>query len=508
MSEDTTAVNSSPSDDLIERLTEENARLCERVVQLEHADEALKQLEWLLQSEEQFEFGAPKDEQYTGQNYGDLVQLNTNRTIADSVGQELLQDIAGDYLDLLGTSGAIYETNGDYALGIFSSGWCRFMDQAARDLCDTDDDAEALNSGKWHCHDSCWGCSKESIDTRRPADVACSGGIRLYAVPVIAAGEVVGSINFGYGNPPTDEAKLHELSLKYGVEKEALRQKAQSYPSRPPFIVELAKRRLQTAAKLIGEIIARKRAEQQMTEQADQLDRANEALEQSNVELQQFAYVASHDLQAPLRGITGFVQLLQDAYKGKLDDQADEWIADTIDSVERMQMLIRDLLTFSRVDSRAMPFEAIPLRNAFDDAVKLLATSVTELGAQVTCDELPTVAGDRSQMAQLLQNLIGNGIKYHGDDPPRVHLSAEQNGGEWMIAVRDNGIGIDAKHHERIFEIFRRLHTQQQFPGTGIGLAVCRRIVQRHGGRIWVESEPGRGTTFYFTIPERSTEQT
>ena len=203
------------------------------------------------------------------------MQLNTNRTIADSVGQDLLEDIAGDYLDLLGSSGAIYETNGDYALGIFSSGWCRFMDQAGRDLCDTDDEEEALNSGKWHCHESCWGCSKESIETGRPADIACNGGIRLYAVPVVARGEVVGAINFGYGHPPKDEKTLQQLSLKYGVEKDVLREKAELYQSRPPFIVELAKRRLQTAAKLIGEIIARNRAEQQLKEQAQELEKFN-----------------------------------------------------------------------------------------------------------------------------------------------------------------------------------------------------------------------------------------
>jgi light-regulated signal transduction histidine kinase (bacteriophytochrome) len=230
-------------------------------------------------------------------------------------------------------------------------------------------------------------------------------------------------------------------------------------------------------------------------------------LKRSNDDLQQFAYVASHDLQEPLRAISGFVQLLQNAYMGKLDEQADKWIGRTVDGVERMQTLIRDLLTFSRIDSRAQPFRAIPLREAFDDAVEILTPSIADLDAQVTCDEMPTVAGDPSQMVQLLQNLIGNGIKYHDGQAPCVHLSAEKNGREWVLAVRDNGIGIDPKHHERIFEIFHRLHTKREYPGTGIGLAVCRRIVQRHGGRIWVESARGTGTTFYFTVPERSTDQ-
>jgi len=262
-------------DETKERLLEENRKLSQRVAQLERDLEGLQQLEWLLERKDEWQFGAPKDEAYTGQNYGDLVELNTDRTIADSVGQDILRDIAGDYLDLLGTSGAIYETNGDYALGIFSSGWCRFMDQAVRDLCNTDDDREALDSGKWLCHDSCWGCSKQSIETGQPADIECDGGIRLYAVPVVAGGEIVGSINFGYGDPPKDETKLKELSLNYGVETEVLREKAATYQSRPPFIIELAKRRLQTAARLIGEMVARKRAERELRETTDELERFN-----------------------------------------------------------------------------------------------------------------------------------------------------------------------------------------------------------------------------------------
>ena len=264
------------------QLAEENAALRKRLAESEQDAEAIKQLQWLLGAEEKLAFGVPKDEGYSGQNYADLVQLNTNRTIADSVPREILEGIAGDYLDLLGSSGAIYETNGDYALGIFSSGWCRFMDQVGRDLCDTDDDTEALNSGKWHCHESCWECSKESIETGQPADIACRGGIRLYAVPVVAQGEIVGSINFGYGDAPTDDEKLHELSLRYDVDKDVLRQKAEAYRSRPPFIIELAKKRLQTAANLIGEMVARRRAEIAQKQQGEEIKKGNAELERLN----------------------------------------------------------------------------------------------------------------------------------------------------------------------------------------------------------------------------------
>jgi PAS domain S-box-containing protein len=240
----------------------------------------------------------------------------------------------------------------------------------------------------------------------------------------------------------------------------------------------------------------------QLAHQSTQLQRANEALTRSNLDLQQFAYVASHDLQAPLRGISGFVQALQAEYEGQLDEQADEWIARTLQATKRAQSLIQDLLRVARVDSQARPFLRVSLDTAFDSAISLLEAPIRESGAQITRGELPTVMGDRAQLVQLMQNLMGNALKFHGDKLPRLHVGAQRSGKDWTISVRDNGIGIDSKYHARIFELFQRLHTQQEYPGTGIGLAVCARIVRRHGGRIWVESEPGQGSVFYFTIPE------
>lgn len=227
------------------------------------------------------------------------------------------------------------------------------------------------------------------------------------------------------------------------------------------------------------------------------LTESNDALAQSNIDLQQFAYIASHDLQTPLRHISSFVQLLQENYKDKLSSEATTWIEFTVDGVEQMQTLIRDLLTFARVESRSRPFDAVDLNDVFDSVVDVFA----EENATITRDTLPVVAGDSSQLVHLLQNLVGNGIKYRSGETAQVHVSAERGDDAWLISVRDNGIGIDPKHNERIFEIFRRLHTSQEYPGTGIGLAVCRRILARHGGRIWVESSLGDGATFYFTLP-------
>jgi PAS domain S-box-containing protein len=241
--------------------------------------------------------------------------------------------------------------------------------------------------------------------------------------------------------------------------------------------------------------------ELRVNERTRELAASNQILERSNIELQQFAYIASHDLQSPLRSISGFVQLLKMKYEGKLDEQAGDWIRRAVQAIGQMQALIQDLLAYSRVDSRLRPFMPTSFLDVFHDTVGLLESSISEAGAQVTCGELPVILGDRSQLVQLMDNLIGNGLKYHGDKAPRVHVSAERNGNEWDFSVRDNGIGIAPEYYERIFEIFQRLHDKKDYPGTGIGLAVCRRIVGGHRGRIWVESELGQGSTFRFTIP-------
>lgn len=239
----------------------------------------------------------------------------------------------------------------------------------------------------------------------------------------------------------------------------------------------------------------------------EELTSAKSALEASNMELQQFAYIASHDLQTPLRGVSGFAQFLQKDFGGKLGAKADDYLRRIVDSARRMQELINDLLAYSSIESRSAPFEPTSLNEVFDDAVALLDASIADAAAEVTRDELPIVDGDRPQLSQLFQNLIGNAVKYRGDEPPRIHASAQDNGDHWTIAVRDNGIGIAEKHHERVFEIFRRLHTADKYPGTGIGLAVCRRIVQRHGGTIWLASEPGEGCTFHISMLKRNGEQ-
>lgn len=229
--------------------------------------------------------------------------------------------------------------------------------------------------------------------------------------------------------------------------------------------------------------------------------RMEETITRSNEELEQFAYVASHDLQEPLRMVSSYTQLLAQRYKGKLDADADEFIQFAVDGTLRMRTLINDLLAYSRVNTKGKDFEPTDVEAAVEYALANLQTAIEESGATVTHDSLPTVTADASQLNQLFQNLIGNAIKFRSEEPPRVHISAEQREDKWLFAVGDNGIGIDPQYHERIFTIFQKLHRKEEYPGTGIGLSICKRIVERHGGRIWLESELGKGATFYFTIP-------
>ncbi len=245
----------------------------------------------------------------------------------------------------------------------------------------------------------------------------------------------------------------------------------------------------------------RERLEELVEERTSELGRALTELERSNAELQQFAYVASHDLQEPLRMVASYVQLLQERYRGRLDGDADEFIGYAVDGANRMQRLINDLLALSRVATSKKEIKPTDATTALGMARANLELLIEESRGVVTNDTLPTVSADETQLAQLFQNLITNSMKFRGEEPPRVHVSARPEGGEWVFSVRDNGIGFEPEHAERIFTIFQRLNPRSEYRGTGIGLAISKTIVERHGGRIWAESVLGEGSTFYFTVP-------
>jgi len=236
---------------------------------------------------------------------------------------------------------------------------------------------------------------------------------------------------------------------------------------------------------------------------ADELALINAELARSNAELEQFAYVATHDLQEPLRSVASCVLLLQRRYEGQLDERAQEFITHAVDGTKRMETLISDLLAYSRISTHAMPFAPTDCEVVLREALANLTVAIAESGAVVTHDGLPTVSGDATQLTQLFQNLIGNAVKFRGERLSRIHIGAVSQDGEWRFSVADNGIGVQPQYFERVFMVFQRLHTRKKYQGTGIGLAICKKVVERHGGRIWVESQPGEGAAFCFTIPQK-----
>ncbi len=253
---------------------------------------------------------------------------------------------------------------------------------------------------------------------------------------------------------------------------------------------------LPSPAAMQREINERKRAEAKLSENVV-------ALKRSNAELEQFAYVASHDLREPLRAVSGCAQILKNNCGGKLDEDADAMIGHVVDGAKRMADIIDDLLALSQIGSQGKPFAKTAIEKPLALALENLSVLIRERGVTVRHDALPVLPVDGSQLALLFQNLIGNAIKFCGDRAPEIDIGATSDGnGFWIISVHDNGIGIDPKYFERIFGIFQRLHTRDEYPGTGIGLAICKKIVERHGGRIWPESAPGAGATFHFTLPE------
>jgi PAS domain S-box-containing protein len=258
--------------------------------------------------------------------------------------------------------------------------------------------------------------------------------------------------------------------------------------------LESAEGILVTAA--IRDITERKKSEEHLVKTVGELKRSND-------ELQQFAYVSSHDLQEPLRMVASYTQLLAGRYKGRLDSDADEFIAFAVDGCNRMQGLIKDLLAYSRAGTNGKALREISGEKALKEALANLRAMIEQSGAVVTHDSLPALRTDETQLTQVFQNLVGNAIKYHGAEVPHVHISATKNDDrEWIFSVRDNGLGIDPQYFERIFILFQRLHGRDEFEGTGIGLAICKKILERLGGRIWVESQPEKGSTFYFALPE------
>jgi hypothetical protein len=322
---------------------------------------------------------------------------------------------------------------------------------------------------------------KRTLYDNTPSTLTPPGHIQIernVCVPIIYGGDVIGLVHVANKETDYTEADIRLM--------ETLGQN----------IAPILNARLQRDRQEKG----RRRAEAALAHKAQELAR-------SNAELEQFAYVASHDLQEPLRVIVNYLQLLERRYQGNIDAEAEKFIARAVAGAGRMKQLITDLLLYSRVGTKGKPLDPTDCEAACREALDNLRAAVEEAGAVVHLQALPTVQADAGQMTQLFQNLIGNAVKFHGPEPPEVEVAAEPQGEEWRFAVRDNGIGMEPEYLERIFGVFQRLHTRTEYPGTGIGLAVCQKIVERHRGRIWAESALGQGSTFYFTIPRQGGSQ-
>ena len=357
--------------------------------------------------------------------------------------------------------------------------------------------------GSFRCDDAVAFVSKLPQGTRAEIVGNCVrfGFSTIAAIPLRYRNEIIGVLHLADRRPgllpPARAEFLESMSPLIG---EAVRwyqteAKLAEYRDHLEELVKQRTRELEAANEQLREEIAcRKVAEEALLRTAEELKR-------SNLELEQFAYAASHDLQEPLRAAGGYVRLLEHRFPDKLDAKAREYIEGAAEGANRMEQLITDLLAFSRVGTQGRELVPVKLGAALDAALRNLQFSIRAAKATVTRDPLPTVPVDEGQMEQLFQNLIANALKFQNERPPELHIGARAEEGRWVIWVRDNGIGIAPQYFERIFQVFQRLHTRKKYPGTGIGLAICKKIVERHGGRIWVESQPGQGSTFCFSIP-------
>src|SRR5215467_5581332 len=471
------------------------------LAQRRQAEAELKAIAWLLR-EGRKPFSVPKP-----QPYGDLTELNTDRTILRTVGKDLLANVTGDALHLIGTSGSVCERNGDYAACLVASDWCRFLDHTSRSQCGTTDNRAALASGEWHCRESCREVSALSMETGEPVDLPCKGGINIYAAPIKVDGETVGSISVGYGDPPKDDERLIEVAERYGVSLETLRELSANMPSRPQFIVAVAKARLRSAAVLLGEIIKRKRAEEAL---ADLTKNLEERIAERTEKLVQS--------QEQLRSIATELNLAEQQERKRL-------AAELHDHLQHLLVLAK--LKIGQGKRYAQPIPALidlmkQLDEALSDALRYTRTLVAEISPPVLRDyglpaalkwlgeymqkhsitvrvtvpeesELTLPEDQAVLLFQSVRELLINSSKYAGTGEATVTL--EQREGQLRIQVRDEGVGFD------LTTAAPAIGAPTEGVSSKFGLFSIRERMMALGGSFDMQSAPGRGATATLTLP-------
>ncbi|NCC50370.1 MAG: response regulator [Spartobacteria bacterium] len=459
----------------------------------------LHKIAWMLEKEAQ-----PSVMGQTS-TYGDVTELNSERVIRDGVGLELLQTMATDVMALLDTSIAVYEKNGDYAYGLFVSDWCHIMDEASRKLCGTTDNRTALSCGKWLCHENCWNDSaKTAMATGTPTDIKCVGGIRLYAVPIRAGHEIIGVINIGYGNPPTDEETLAHLAETFHVDIQRLTRAALAFKARPKFIIDAAKSRLHSIAITIGQMVERKRIEQALRAAKEEAEAANRAKSF-------FLSNMSHELRTPLNPVIGFSDFL--LAQGNLNPQQQQAIEVIYQRSRDLLQLINDILDMTRIETNRFPiqYQEVDVRALIADTASIFEQQALKKGIRLSA--LPDSELERHlwldpmRLRQVLMNLIGNAIKFTDGGAVEVRAALKSGTEEVLrVTIRDTGIGIAPEHQELIFEPLQQVDTTdtRKYEGAGLGLAIAKRLVELMGGMLHVESVLHKGSTFILELPSMS----
>lgn len=460
-------------------------------------EEELKKIEWMLRHNPDLKIDT---------TLPDLSQLNKEGLLLHYIGKDILMDEAKDYLNRLESATIIVERNGDFALGLFQSEWCKIMHQETRKLCGTDDLIECIHSKKWLCYESCLKPAKKAMEENRIVDEVCDGGIHLYNVPICSGEEVIGCMNIAYGEPPRDPVQIKRIAQAYQLDEAILSQASQAYKSRPSYIYHNTKKRVELSAKLLGAIYEQKRSREKVIqfnkELEEKVKKRTITLERANQDLENVAYSIAHDLKAPLRAITGFSELLKESFPDDFSAEGRRFVAIIENNAKKMDSLINDLLLLARIarsELKKVNFQLEPIiSQVFTELLEKHHLDSLPLSLKT----LPEVFGDPSFIRTVVRNLLDNAIKYSIPNQSRlITITGEQNEMNTVIEIKDIGIGFNPAYSNKLFQIFQHLHHPESFPGNGIGLSVVEKIIQKHGGKVWAESLEGKGATFYFSLP-------